>query len=471
MYTQDKLLEEAKRILSIPSHAESGNEEVARHFQNLMQNLGFKTSTQSVQHSVAGLSKRQMNVVGFSSDTLVDRTTRRGLALVSPLDVTTGNLSHLWSSTQGNPYAPVHKSDRIIGAGANQGKLDFLCKILAATELLERRHKTPLYLIGTAASHFGMLGSKYLIESLAVNPAEVITFGPTKMKEANSSSGQINFEIELETPSLEKDSRGYNRQVSLQAYGLGVDLASHSDSINAFELIFDLLMEAAAQGFDYQWSKLEAKSAEGGVPDWANAQVYLTAFQFEDFKQFMRSKLSESDRSRFFRVEYQGMVEHAISFMPPTTIEVILELDYKWKELLNRFGLNLGVLGGISRISQVSNGKSLIRFELRFPHEFNQEAFETHWKTTVQDIFRKQTAFNYSLNKTRNIPAFSRKGEVFHTPYLADAGLFAKAKFETHVMGVGGIDQLPKGPNEFVLISQLEESIRMYREIILSKCV
>lgn len=478
MFSQEKLIEESKRILSIPSDSQSGNEELARYMQSLMQDLGFKVQLQPLQHSQDFLSKRQFNVIGFSSDMLVDRSTRRGLLMINPLDVTTGNLPHLWTATQGNPYAATFQEGHLIGVGALQGKIDFLCRILAATEILERRHKVPLYLVGTGASHFGMIGSRFMIESLSINPKEVITFAPTNLKIEKQSTGHVGFTVEIESAARDRDSRGYNRCVTIQAYGMSMDF-SNQNSINAFELLIDLLMDASASGFDYQWSKIETRGAEGANPDVAQAQIYLTSFQFEDFKQFMRNKLGTDDHSKFFRVDFIGVTDYAVKFFSPTLIEVMLELDFEWKALLSTFNQNKNSqfsipdsVGMLTQIFHYPNGKTAVRFEVRHLPTHALVEIENLWKEKIKSLFAKHTEFNFSLHKERLVLAL--QGEATqnkNSNYSSDAGWFSKSKFPVSIVGLGTHDQFPKGPNEYVTLKQMEAAIQFYREMILAACL
>jgi acetylornithine deacetylase/succinyl-diaminopimelate desuccinylase-like protein len=479
MFSQEKLFEEAKRLLSIPSDEQSGNEEVVRHLHSFMLGLGFKAQMQPVQHSIEGLSKRQYNLIGFSSDTLVDRTTKRGVLLINPLDVSTGNLAHLWSATQGNPYAPVLQGNRIVGVGANQGKLDFFCRIVAATELLEKRHKVPLYLVGTAASQYGMLGSRFLIESRAVNPAKVISFVPSDLQMCDQSTGQLVFSVEVESQIRDRDPRGYNRFVTVQALGLSADFSAGKDAINAYELLMELLLDATANGFDYQWSKLETRGAQGANPDMAEAQIYLTAFQFEDFKQFMRNRLQEQDRTRFFRVDFIGVTERAVSFLSPELIEVILELEYEWKELIDQLNINPNpnfeepkTQGALIRVESLYNGKTKIQFEMRHMPNHSAESIEVQWKEQIQKLFKKHSNMNFGISRDRTVPAQSVALPKYNknTNYLSDAGWFAKANFQVESVGIGSVQNLPKGPNESIRIDDLDRAIQYYRELVLSLC-
>ena len=473
--TFDKFQEHAKRILGIASHSESGNEELARYLQSLMHDYGMKTQLQPVSHSSDEISKRQVNLVGFVGDSLVDRSTRRGSLFVNPLDVSTGNLPHLWTATQGNPQAPVANEQGIVGAGAVQGKLDFLCRIFAALDLVDKRLKSPVYLVGTCGSYHGMMGTRFLIESLVVNPKEVYTFAPTQLNISKESPGQVAYRIDLEAAMRDRDSRGYNRNITITAYGLGVDFSTPRDSINAFDLLMDLLLSATEQGFDFQWSLLETKGASGTNPDLAVAQISLTSFQLEDFKQFLRNRIGTEDQERFYRVDFSGISETGTRFIPSEMIEVILELDHEWKIFVGglnrtpnpRFELPESI-GNLVRIYQKSTGKVAVGFELRFLPEHDPVQLDQQWRALVKRISEKFERIHFSVIREYLTPGMATPDPtaLWNTNYLSDAGLFHKAKFPVSVMGSGSIKNIPKGPNEAIRWSELERGIEIYRELM-----
>ena len=476
----EKFKEQAKRVLSIPSHAESGNEELVRYLQTLMHDFGFKTLLQQVNHSNDRLSKRQYNLIGYSSDTLVDRSTRRGVLFVNPLDVTTGNLTHLWTKTQGNPHAPVVNEQGIIGSGAVQGKLDFLCRIYGALSLLEKRHKVPLYLVGTCASHYGMMGTRFLIESLSVNPKEVFTFAPTHFAQNKQGTGHVSYIIEIDSAARDRDTRGYNRRVDLTAFGMSVDFSTPQNAINAFELLMDVLIDAHGNGFDFQWSALETKGAEGANPDIAHAQIYLTAFQFEDFKQFLKNKLNHQEKQRFFRVEYTGVSETGASFVASDLIELILELDYEWRQLteeLNQssnanFTLERSV-GLLTKINSKTTGKISVSLEMRLLPHLDPKIIDDSWKLRLKQVSEKYKSFHFALTKDYVVQGLlgEQATGVKNTNYLSDAGWFAKYKFPVTIMGAGNENELPKGPNEAIRWDELEQAIQGYQELMLMNCL
>jgi len=477
MVSFEKFKEHAKRVLSIPSHSESGNEELVRYLQSIMHDFGFKPQLQPVNHSLDRLSKRQYNLIGFSSDNLVDRTTRRGVLFVNPLDVTTGNLPQLWTATQGNPHASVASENGIVGAGALQGKLDFLCRIYGALDLLDRRHKNPIYLVGTCASHYGMIGTRFLIESLSVNPKEAYTFAPTGLSTCKQAPGQVSYTIDVDSSARDRDSRGYNRCVELTAFGVSMDFSAPDSAINAFDLLMDLLLDAASNGFDFQWSTLESKGAEGANPDLAKAQIFLTAFQFEDFKQFIRQKLDNEEKQRFFRIEYTGVSEAGTSFIPSSLIEVALELEYEWKKFIQELNQKPNPsfeyphnVGTLTAVRARGAGKLGVSFTLRFLPNHSHVEVDERWKNTVRRISEKHGNFHFQLLREYLVQGVhaDQAQTAKNSNYLSDAGLFDKSKFPVTIIGAGSVSGLPKGPNESIAWAELEKAIAAYRELMLA---
>lgn len=462
----ERFKEHAARALAIPSTAETGNEELVRYYQTILHDLGFKTQMQEVKHSIDYLSKRQYNLIAFTSDSLVDRTTRKGALFINPLDVTTGTI----------PIKPTMTEDGLQGPGSVQGKIDFLARVYGSLDLLDRRHKNPLYLVGTAASHFGMLGSRFLIESLSVNPKEVYTFAPTELKKCKKSPGHLSFGIDIDSPARNRDSRGYNRCVEITARGVSLDFSAPKEAQNAFDLLMDLLLSAAQSGFDFQWSQIEAKGAESSNPDYAHAKIYLTAFQFEDFKQFLKEKLQPESYAAHFAVQFIGVSEGGTSFLPTELIEVLLELDHEWKILVD--GLNQFPntdfeyeysAGALTRMMAKSSGKFQVNFELRFLPQHQATEIQKHWKQTVKAVFEKHSLFHYLMMMNCQVQGVDESDpmKIKNVNYLSDAGFFAKAKFPVTLLGAGSTRMTPKGPEEQVDWSELERAIQVYRELML----
>ncbi len=465
----------AKKVLSIPSHEESGNDELVLYLRALLTEFGFKTQVQPVGHSIDRLSKRQSNLIAFSSDTLVDRSTRNGVLFINPLDVTIGSVATQWTLTHGNPYSSVSDEKIIVGAGTVQGKLDFLCRIFGASQLPKRSHKTPIYLVGACASQFGMLGSKYVVESLCVNPKSVYTYAPTGLLQTNQSPGQVSFQVEIDAAGKERDSKGYNRCVEIVTTGLSLDLSQKHQSVNSFELLMNLLLDATDAGFDFQWGSLSVKGAEGGIPDLAKVKIYLTTFQFEDFKQFIKNNLGETKIGKFFKVDYSNASDSGASFIPQQLLEVILRLDYEWKKFIEKLNLQPNFTfdqpmsqGAITRIQMKNSGRISLNFELRMMPNHSISAVEKEWKEILSKVSSEYTKMHFQVSKNYAIQGALSEYVISskNINYLNDAGLFTKAKFPTSIVGLGSMDGHPKGPNEQVSWADLERAIAYYQDLI-----
>ena len=406
---------------------------------------------------------------------MVDRSTRNGVLFINPLDVTSGSVAAQWTLTQGNPHTSVVDENRIIGAGAIQGKLDFLCRIFGAADLPKRSHKTPIYLVGTCASQFGMLGSKYLVESLSVNPKSVYTFSPTQLLQTNQSPGQMVFQVEIDAAGKERDSKGYNRCVEIITTGLSLDLAQKNHASNSFDLLMNLLLDATESGFDFQWGSLSVKGAEGAIPDLAKVKIYLTTFQFEDFKQFMRAHLSHGNLDRTFRVEYSNASDSGASFIPQQLIEVILRLDYEWKQFVEKLNLQPNTSfdqplsqASITRVQMKNTGKISLSFELRLMPNHSLLVVEKEWKEIVSQALSHYSHLHYQMMKNYAVPGALSEFVLSskNINYLSDAGFFVKAKIPTSIVGLGSMVAHPKGPNEQVSWDELQKAIDYYQDLI-----
>ncbi|MBS1959360.1 MAG: M20/M25/M40 family metallo-hydrolase [Bdellovibrionales bacterium] len=462
----EKFKEHAARALNISSNSESGNEELVRYYQTILHDLGFKTQLQEVKHAIDSLSKRQYNLIAFTSDTLVDRTTRKGVLFINPLDTSSGTIPMKVGVDEGGLHGP----------GSVQGKIDFLCRVYAALDLLDHRHKNPLYIVGTAASHFGMLGSRFLIESLLVNPKEVYTFSPTELKKCKKSPGHLSFGIDIDSPARNRDSRGYNRCVQIAARGVSLDFSTPKDAVNAFDMLIDLLLSGAQSGFDFQWNHIEARGAECANPDFATVKIFLTAFQFEDFKQFLKEKLQPETYAQNFVIDFVGVSEGGTSFFPTELIEVILELDHEWKRLiegLNQFPNDDFAYeyssGAMTRVFPKNSGKFHVSFELRFLPQHQQAEIQNHWKQIVKGVFEKHSLFHYLMVMNCQVQGVDEIDpmKTKNVNYSSDAGFFHKGKFPVTLIGAGSTRQCPKGPEEHVRWAELEKAIQIYRELML----
>jgi acetylornithine deacetylase/succinyl-diaminopimelate desuccinylase-like protein len=321
-----QIIEEAKRMIRLNSVTQDGNEELANFAGALLQDRGLKVQLQQVTHSFENVSKRQFNVLGILGDPLVDRKTRKGLLLLSHLDTCSPGLRENWTETAGDPFSAQVKDGKIFGLGSADAKLDFLCKLKAVERFRERKLKMPIYLVGTCGEELGMFGARYLIKSMALNPKYVVVGAPTELRVGYSHKGLNLFRVSIGHQMVERDARGFNRRVDLHAKGRSAHSSQPAQGVNAILEAIDLVQEAAENGFELRFTKIEGGDASNKVPDRAFMEFYLTSHQFEDFKRFFREKAARKGGEKAFHVELGGLGDTGVRFLPDVVFPCIGEI-------------------------------------------------------------------------------------------------------------------------------------------------
>ncbi len=435
-----------------------GTEESARALLKIFQELGFKSQLQTVHHSIDGVSKRQANVIGYSSDMLVDRTTRRGVLMINPIDVTQ-------PPRAGLDFAVTATDQFLLGPGVLQGKADFICRIFAARELLERRHKNPLYLVGACGSHLGMIGAKFLIESRTVNPLSVLGYAPTGLALRQHGFGHFSLRVDMDCSAKDRDSRGYSRYVGVRVKSPSTDLSILDSQETAFTHAIRFLLSSAEAGFDFQWSTLKVGGAEGARPSLSDLVIFVPPFQFEDFKRFIRERFSQGEGVEF-EFDFKGALDSGVGFFSPEIAEFIVRLERCWAEFSQKIPFSRAVVG---RADPALNRLSL-RLDLRYPPSVNPKSVESDWKAVFADLLRDYPKVFVKTVKERIVPAFGQDDEA-SVAVITDGGVFEKEKFPYQVMGVGYDHDGLKTDQEKIRWDDIDQAIRVYKDWIESQCL
>ncbi|MCA9519649.1 MAG: hypothetical protein KC609_01695, partial [Myxococcales bacterium] len=120
----------------------------------------------------------QANIIGLRGPT----TAGDGLILSSPLDTVPYLDRETWRTCAGEPLEPVLAGGAIFGLGARSGKVDFLCKLKAASQFQGRSFSRPLYLVGTFGHYQDFLGVRTLLETHLFRAKRVLVGWPTNLE-------------------------------------------------------------------------------------------------------------------------------------------------------------------------------------------------------------------------------------------------------------------------------------------------
>ncbi len=481
-----RILEESSRFIKIKSVSDSGNEELVNYIEGWLQGRGFETKIQQVMHSLRHISKRQYNLIGILGDPLVDRKIKTGLLLINHLDTASLGDREGWVTTEGDPFSMSIKENCAFGLGSSSGKLDFLCRLIAAQKFRNRKLKMPLYLAGVCGGEHSFFGTTFLLQSLALNPKYVLVGVPTDVQLGVGGAGFWLGKIVFRYPVMERGARGFNRKILVHSKGEGAHPSFTKEGRNAIEQLLDFLNLCFESGFEMKFTQIEGGEPVPGVPIQSNATLFLTSHQLEDFKRFFQELVRSEKWENRFSIEVGGLGESGLSFLPPEIFKGLLKFKNKIKNLqkadgvlaLNAFHLNQEpgkmewVISGT--IQEGIQGESIKAPLMELAAEMSEknpninveiknikiiEPFQSNQENEFYDICCASL-------KSKNIEIKKKRFDFY-----SQAGMFASQGYDTLMFGPGESNSNWHQKNERVRVDDLEKIISFYEELIERVCL
>jgi acetylornithine deacetylase/succinyl-diaminopimelate desuccinylase-like protein len=491
-----RFMELSQKILQTDARTLTGNEDLANTFQHLMQLSGLQVQTQQVFHSLEGVSKRQFNLIGILGDSLVDRKIRKGLLLQSHLDVGDWGLPAKWTQTEGKPLAAVEYEGRLYGQGAADAKLDFLCKLTAVQKFREKKLKQPIYLVGTCGEQMGMFGCKYLIQSQALNPKYVLVGKPTGLCLMNGQKSQNRVQVEVGYHTMERGARGFNRKITLHAYGQTSSGAFPAQGSNAILSLLKFLQFSKESGFEIKLTSLQGGNASGQVPDHARAEIFLTSHQHEDFKRFFREVSREAQTAGVFQIELGGPGEAGISFIPGEVFDCLFDILGEVGSVLEPHravqneGYEVPALTSTVSLLRQSASRMDIVFDWRLLPATSAKDVHARFQESLKNLSERYPALNLKSQLERVAPGYEGDAEseilsicgnameaadlmpnVGLATLSSEAGHFHEKGYPVVTFGAGEPKNNAQAPNESCSVDDLLGAQRFYERLIEKVCL
>lgn len=493
-----RLREEAKNMIQINSVTSHGNEDLVHYVSGLMKVMGLKVQQQLIMHSLDEISKRQFNVIGTLGDPLVDRKTRKGLLLSSHLDTVPAGMNQNWTETEGDPYRSLIKEGKLYGLGSVDAKVDFLCKLHALEKFREKKLKMPVYLVGTAGNELGVFGSKYLIKSLLLNPKYVFVGAPTELKLVHAHKCLVNYKVSIDYQLMDRDARGFNRKVCLFSQGKSAHSVYPDLGTHAIKQLLDFISLAEQNGFELRFSNIQGGESIHKIPDKAQAEFYLSAHQFEDFKRFYRESNILNKKGNAFRIELWGSGEMGVRFLPEKIFHCILELINSVEKLADELKKKRESdysppYSSVSLVylKQRQGGIDLgFDFSLLPEKDFKGlvDGVEMILKLKMKAVASQYVNFNFSLSKENVNPSLLVSPEsewvqisleclggqaesLQKMSFPTEAALYEQSGYNALVYGPGTSYDNSHSPNESCSLEQAEKAIYFYEKVIEKVCL
>lgn len=178
-----------REAIGIDSTPSQGNAAVVRWAEKLLRDRGFQVETLSDYH---GDSEHLSLVARPHQATDVDFLFQNHLDTMEP------GPYQLWVENFKNPFEATIKDGKIFGLGAVDGKVDFVCKVVALSEFLnQKKWKMSPVIVITAGAHQGMTGALKVIRKNKIAAKMALIGEASSLELIHAAPGYATVEIRI----------------------------------------------------------------------------------------------------------------------------------------------------------------------------------------------------------------------------------------------------------------------------------
>ncbi len=428
------LLDWASKFVETPSVSADGNHRIVARAVELLTELGLdarvhRTQVDSVEHHWL-----TADLPGTHDD---------GLILLTHLDTVPPGDASAWTATGGDPFNPTPDGDKLFGLGSADAKVDFVCKATAMAKFRGQELSHRLRLVGTFGEEIGLLGARELVRSgMTAGFAFAMIGEPSELSAIRAHKGYHVFEARI--PLVIKQQNDVEA-VHLIETGQSAHSSTPHLGKNAIEQMFNALRDPAFVGLN----SIEAGQAVNKIPDHCSAQAWKSG--------------SET-----------GNV---------IVLESIHQFHDAWRELLaslqqpkdENFDPDHTV-GNIGKI-RVEDCTAVVTFDLRpVPGVDPEQAVQPLGEFAELRSLRRNPPLNPRENSrllhavVDAQKAIGLSERVATKATCTEAGLLSEAGLDAVILGAGVSIGNVHRPNEYTLISQLDQARRIYEHVIGTLC-
>ena len=492
------LVELSQKFLRVKSISEEGNEDIVQFLIPHLEQLNAKLVVQQVPHSLKNIGKRQFNLLAIWGDPLVDSRTKKGLLLTAPLDTCGAGNASDWTDLAGDPFAAKVINENIVGLGAVNSKLNFLAMLVAVSKFQTSSFRFPLYLAGTCGGESELMGAKYLIQSGAVNPKQVVVGRPTNLKIQIAEKSNLTYQIKVSYVAVERDAQEFNAKVFLSSKSKGIHTAHANSSSNALENVFTIFTELENSNIESRLISLQGVGNLSRMPDAASVGVVIRSKDLDAMRNKFRD-LTAKFRNYYLEMRMGGTGDRGIKIFPEDVYKVVKSIRQEVLELNQAMGVSEDASFSPPKsrilVSSISQDRDSIELTIQF-HLLPEHAAPDIRKEIEQDFKQRiaqiGTSFRSVSVDCRKILSTARYSIDANSPFVStvksdvqrlglegefavgnthsEAAVFSERGHDVVVFGAGNHILGSNCPNEKQKIEDLSIACKYYGSAIEAYC-
>lgn len=445
-------VETARRFIEIDSTPDNGTSEIARYAAELCRSAGLHVEIQSETHNGLDQGNVIARPIGFRPD--------RELLLQTHLDTSDPGAYALWTKTGANPFNASIYQDTIYGLGSASAKLDFLCKLKAATEVANSRPwRLPYVLVGTFGEELGMPGAIKLIRKKKISASMALVGEPTSLRLVGAGKGFAGVEIEIPFSQEEKDFRirHDNGDGSTSQSRVFLGRAAHSSVPHMGESAIAKMLAYLAKLPE----GLAVMEIEGGVSlNVVPAHAVLEIDMVGELSESIAYKISKISQSiKWVEEKFRSYSDP--EFDPP---EPSLNIG-----MIRTFEDFVKISGCCRLTPSVSDS---IYEEWMAVLRRDCEAVGAVFRVTdYKQPFRINPREEISSICQQELTKLGRPAQALGQSVATEANVFSRFGISSVVIGPGQGVGNSHAPNEHVKIEDLYEAVRFYKAVMERVCL
>lgn len=386
----------------------------------------------------------------------------------------------LWTDTEDDPLNATAKDGLLIGLGAAGNRLDLVCRIVAATQVAERRLTRPVLIAGLFGDDARVGGALHLVDSGVLAPHVALVSDATNLELVRAHRGYAVLRLTLPgAPLADPPAVGWTAW-TLAVHGESAHTAAPGLGRNAVQRALDIAGQLAAAGAVVE--NLAGGETAEVVPDRAQLRVHVPPGATPAFRWAL-SRPASGDAPSGEPVDLRPALRVWRELQP--RLNALLRWSAAWDD--DDF-LPAGPLHLVKRVATSADGL-VVDLELR-PRPGADGAVESvHALARELDgAVRRAAGGGASCSVEKNLLPFRAApdsgGVQVARAALHDAGLpgvvgshagfteawvYDSVGFDTLVFGPGRLSERHR-PNEAAVVAHLVAATRFYAALIERIC-